>query len=139
MLFYARMKSVRKDYYLERLRIRECAEEVLLDYRPLLEEKGFQVQNFLSGETVYADRRGLRFLLGQIISNAIKYSKEKPVLELSGFQEEGRWALSIRDNGAGVPAIFHIYLKKDLREMSAEEEKRPPVWGCTWRKESREK
>ena len=110
MLFYARMKSVRKDYYLERLRIRECAEEVLLDYRPLLEEKGFQVQNFLSGETVYADRRGLRFLLGQIISNAIKYSKEKPVLELSGFQEEGRWVLSIRDNGAGVPGCDLPYI-----------------------------
>lgn len=111
MLFYARIKGMRKDYLFESLRIRACLEEVLEDYGPLLEEKQFQIWNSLPDDTVYSDRRGLSFLLGQIISNSIKYCGEEPELYLESFQKDGYYVLSIRDNGMGVrdcdlPYIF---------------------------------
>ncbi len=73
MLFYARLKSARKDYLFEQIQLSTCIEEVLDDYRPLLDEKQFRLSFSLPEDTVYADRRGLAFLLGQIISNSIKY------------------------------------------------------------------
>lgn len=43
MLYYARLRGARRDYRFERLTLRSCIDEVLDDYRPLLEEKGFRV------------------------------------------------------------------------------------------------
>ena len=111
MLFYARLKSTRKDYLLEHLSIRSCVEEVLEDYRPLLEEKGFRIHSDLPETAVCSDRRGLHFLLSQIISNAIKYSGTDPRLSLAFSAGNNCCILSIRDNGTGVrpcdlPYIF---------------------------------
>ena len=111
MLFYARLKSTRKDYMFEHIRILECIEEVLEDYRPLLEEKQFQIQNFLQDDMIYSDRRGLNFILGQVISNSIKYCIKEPELCLASSQRDGCYVLFIKDNGTGVrncdlPYIF---------------------------------
>ena len=111
MLFYARLKSTRKDYMFEHIRILECIEEVLEDYRPLLEEKQFQIQNFLQDDMIYSDRRGLNFILGQVISNSIKYCIKEHELCLASSQRDGCYVLFIKDNGTGVrncdlPYIF---------------------------------
>ncbi len=132
MLFYARLKSPRKDYLLEHLPLRDAVEEVLEDYQPLLEEKGFQVHLLLPpGTSVCADRRGLWFLLGQILRNSIQYSSPEPQLWLrwedvdpeglgnqkaagnqkeAGISKENCPCLEIRDNGPGVRACDLPYV-----------------------------
>ena len=110
MLFYARLKSPRKDYLLEHLPLRDAVEEVLEDYQPLLEEKGFQIHLLLPPEpSVCADRRGLRFLLGQILRNSIQYSSPEPQLWLR-WEDGDRPCLEIRDNGPGVRACDLPYV-----------------------------
>lgn len=111
MLYYARLKSVRKDYLFEFVDLRDCLEEVLEDYRLLLEEKQFLVQNQVPHTEVFTDRRGLQFLLGQVVSNAVKYSSADPELALRWETKETEAILRIRDNGMGVrtcdlPYIF---------------------------------
>lgn len=111
MLYYARLKGVRKDYFFEYINIRPCIEEVLEDYKPLLEEKGFHIHIQVSHGNVYTDSRGFHFLLGQIISNAIKYSRKEPVIYFEFAKEMNSCVLSVRDNGLGVrdcdlPYIF---------------------------------
>lgn len=111
MLYYARLKSSTKDYRFEDIHLNDCLEEVLEDYAPLLEEKQFLIVNQLHSETVYTDRRGLTFMLSQIISNAIKYSSQHPVLTISMEHSNHSSVLSIEDNGSGVkeydlPYIF---------------------------------
>ena len=110
MLYYARLKST-KDYRFEELNLQYLLEEVLTDYAPLLEEKQFTVQNEIGAETVFTDRRGFQFILGQIISNAIKYSTDAPMLIISLDRTVSEIVLSITDNGIGVkdydlPYIF---------------------------------
>lgn len=111
MLYYARLGSSTKDYRFESVELGEVLEEVLEDYAPLLEEKQFLIENLLQGETVYADRRGLQFMLGQIISNAIKYSGDDPKLTVALKRTAQADILTIADNGTGVkrydlPYIF---------------------------------
>ena len=43
MLYYARLRGSKQDYRLERISIQDCIEEVLEDYKPLLEEKKIRV------------------------------------------------------------------------------------------------
>ncbi len=102
MLFYARLKGFRKDYLFEHLPVLACLEEVLEDYHPLLHEKQFRIRFELSEYLVYSDRRGLHFLLGQIISNSIKYCNQEPELSFSSAQKDGRYVLRIQDNGIGM-------------------------------------
>lgn len=111
MLYYARLKSSTKDYKFEDVDLNDCLAEVLEDFSPLLEEKQFVILNNLQAETVWTDRRGLQFMLGQIVSNAIKYSGKSPTLTISMEHSETESILSIEDNGVGVkeydlPYIF---------------------------------
>lgn len=122
MLFYARLKGDKKDYLFEYIHVRSCIEDVLEDYKPLLDEKQFQIRFDLHDSTdnmafstaddlIYSDRRGLHFLLGQIISNSVKYCREKPELCFGSAIRDNRCILSIRDNGIGarscdLPFIF---------------------------------
>lgn len=110
MLFYARIKGARKDHLFERIGLRACIEDVLEDYGPLLEEKRFRVELAIEDDTVYSDRRGLHFLLAQIVSNAVKYCAAEPVLHFMVRQEDGRTVLSIRDNGIGVRSCDLPYI-----------------------------
>ena len=102
MLYYARLRGARRDYRFERLTLRSCIDEVLDDYRTLLEEKGFRVEIRLADETVFTDRRGLCFLLGQLVSNSVKYTSDAPVLTFSLTCSTAETVLTVRDNGPGV-------------------------------------
>lgn len=128
MLFYARLKGTQKDYLFEYVGLGDCVREVLEDYRPLLEEKGFRITVAIPEFQVYTDRRGILFLLSQLVSNACKYCDAKtvaagngprpgcgeaatPELVLEAAREGGQYVLSVRDNGIGVrgcdlPYIF---------------------------------
>lgn len=110
MLFYARLKGTRKDYLFESIPVRSAIENVLEDYLPLLEEKHFQIHIDISGQQVYTDRRGLSFLLGQLISNSLKYSKNSPEIHFDFVSSEQSDTLFIRDNGTGVPSCDLPYI-----------------------------
>lgn len=110
ILFYARLKSARKDYLFENINIRMCIDEVLEDYKPLLEEKKFNIKISLPDEIVYSDRRGIYFLIGQVISNSVKYCKSSPELCFNGIENDGCYVLSIRDNGIGVRSCDLPYI-----------------------------
>lgn len=138
MLYYARLRGARRDYRFERLALRSCIDEVLDDYRPLLEEKHFRVELRLADETVFSDRRGLCFLLGQVVSNSVKYALDAPVLTFSLENGGTATVLSIRDNArACARATCRMCLKKASPETPATRKTRPPAWGSTSRARSR--
>ena len=128
MLYYARLKSSTKDYQFEDINLNDCLGEVLEDYAPLLEEKQFVILNKLQSEIVYTDRRGLQFMLGQIVSNAIKYSSDSPMLTISMIHSETADVLSVEDNGIDVKnMICRIFFKRALPGILLTAERRLPV------------
>ncbi|MCU6763201.1 Sensor histidine kinase graS [uncultured Roseburia sp.] len=110
MLYYARLKGTQKDYLFEWVSLLSCIEEVLGDYRPLLKEKKFRIDQQVPACRVYTDKRGLRFILAQAISNAVKYSGKNPRLSISWAEGKENSLLSIRDNGIGVKACDLPYI-----------------------------
>lgn len=137
MLFYARLKSARKDYLFEHIPLRSCIEDLLEDYGPLLEEKQFQIQLNLSSDAVYSDRRALYFLLGQMISNSIKYCGEDPELCFSALQRDDAYVLSIKDNGIGVRSCDLPYIfEKGFTGDSGEGRKKATGMGLYLAKET---
>ena len=110
MLYYARLKSSTKDYRFEELDLQALLKDVLTDYELLLEEKHFVIKNEVKEERVFTDRRGLQFMLGQIISNVIKYSTDGPMLIISTQHTFRDIILSITDNGSGVKSYDLPYI-----------------------------
>ena len=113
ILYYARLKSGRKDYLFEPVDLNDCISEVLEDYSLLLKEKNFRITVHVPAFLVFTDRRGIEFLLGQIISNAVKYSdcrKKQPELTISLEQLESEDVLRICDNGVGVKECNFPYI-----------------------------
>lgn len=110
MLYYARLKSSTKDYRFEELDLQSLLKDVLAYYEPLLEEKHFVIKNEVKEEQVFTDRRGLQFMLGQIISNVIKYSTDNPMLTISTQHTTREIILSITDNGSGVKSYDLPYI-----------------------------
>lgn len=106
MLFYARLKGGHKDYLFEMLDLGASVKKVVGDYEPLLEEKEVQVILKFTPEKIpiYSDRRGFEFLLGQFVSNAVKYCKKQSDLIFHAEKKQNDWILRIEDQGRGVKA-----------------------------------
>ena len=86
---------------------------MLEDYSLLLKEKNFRITVQVPEFSAFTDRRGMSFLLGQIISNAVKYSdsrKSQPELAISLEQLETEDVLHICDNGVGVKECDFPYI-----------------------------
>ena len=61
--------------------------------------------------TVYSDEKWVRFVLNQLIANAVKYRSEQPVLRFSAHRQQDQVVLMVEDNGIGIspadlPRIF---------------------------------
>ena len=53
--------------------------------------------------TVYTDEKWVRFILGQLIANAVQYCNAQPTLSFYARREESQIRLTIQDNGLGIP------------------------------------
>lgn len=114
ILYFSRLGAIHKDYIFTPVSIMTLCREAVEDNFSLLDETGFVVQ--FSGEDcqVISDRKGLLFILGQLISNSVKYATQQDVPSLSFmvFENEAQQiVLSIQDNGNGIsssdlPFIF---------------------------------
>lgn len=132
MLFYARLKGEKKDYFFESISLSECLTDIIEDYKPLLEEKQFLIKKEFLENSVFTDKRGLKFLLSQIISNSIKYSKTETIPELDiRYEILGTYSvLIIKDNGVGVRACDLPYIfEKGFTGDSGENRKKATGMG----------
>jgi signal transduction histidine kinase len=78
-----------------------------------IESTGASIQT-LDLPTVKAHEIAVVQLFQNLISNAIKYSKQHPQIQITAQREEGFWKFAVADNGIGIDPhdqerIFHIF------------------------------
>ena len=73
ILYYARLDASKKDYKMEDVLLRECLDEAIKAYYPLIAEEGIIIKEDVGEAKVFTDKNTLVFIISQIISNAIKY------------------------------------------------------------------
>ncbi len=89
---------------LSEFNLRELVQEVIGDTRIFLEERKQTVENRIPDIMVRADRNRMNHVFFNLISNAMKYSRDGAVIEFSATEENGLVHLICRDPGIGVPA-----------------------------------
>lgn len=104
VLYYARSTDVEKDFKVEKTTLQSLVHAALKTYsKPLIQAGGKPVLNGLDIPVV-ADSKSCTFVIGQIISNAIKYRKDNLQIEFSAKAEKNDVSLFISDNGIGISA-----------------------------------
>lgn len=102
------MGQAHKDCYFEPILILETCREAVEDNLSLLEEAQFSVTYSGNDCNVISNKKGFMFILGQIISNSVKYAVKDtaPTIQFSVTDnpESGQITLSVSDNGTGIPA-----------------------------------
>ena len=102
-LYYARSEHTEKDYTVREIRIRDVVHDAIADSKYLLRKNHVTVEVEDDGKIAYMDDKWVRFILNQIISNAVKYRTEQPSLRFSTAQKHNQVILSVEDNGIGIP------------------------------------
>jgi PAS domain S-box-containing protein len=88
--------------------------------RPLLDSAGHELVVELPEEAIYlnADRARLAQVFGNLLNNSAKYTRPKGVISLRARCLDGEVVVTVKDNGAGIPAdklntIFDMFMQVD--------------------------
>ncbi len=101
-LYYARSTFVEKDFVAENIALNELVSDALKENSmALISAKAVISMNGLEYKAL-ADRKWMKFILSQIITNSVKYKKDVLSLAFNGFAEKERVRLVIQDNGIGI-------------------------------------
>ena len=103
-LYFARSEHTEKDYSVREICLSDVVHEAIADNKYLLRQNHVTITVEAMDDVVYTDDKWIRFILDQIISNAVKYRTDHPALHFFTWKENDRVLLSVEDNGIGIPA-----------------------------------
>ena len=103
VLFYARSNAVEKDYLIKEINLKKSINAVIRKNANTLIEKRVKVDIRNVDKIVSCDSKWIEFILGQIVSNSIKYmDKKESVLKIYSENMGNDVILKICDNGIGM-------------------------------------
>lgn len=110
-LYYARSEHTEKDYSVRGMSLSQVVHQAIADNKYLLLQSGVRLEVEEMEDTVYSDEKWVRFILNQLIANAVKYRSGQPVLRFSTRRQQDQVVLVVEDNGIGIspadlPRIF---------------------------------
>lgn len=116
ILYFSRLRATHKDYMFESINLLAFCKQIIEDHQTLLDESDFQIQFIGEEVKIFSDRKGLAFILEQIIANSTKHAvpdQDRPMLTFETVYDKvsDQTILNISDNGPGVykedlPFIF---------------------------------
>jgi CheY-like chemotaxis protein len=86
------------------------------EFDPVAREKGLELRFVIPGATIRSDRRLLRRLLQNLISNAIKYTPSGKVL-VGARRRGSRLQLQVLDTGLGIPQTKQKMVFREFQRL----------------------
>ncbi|MBK5491137.1 sensor histidine kinase [Bacillus sp. TH17] len=116
VLYVARLETFEQDFHVERLQLLGMVDSVIHENKRLF------IRSYVYPELkvdpsliVETDKKWFRFILNQVLSNAIKYSSSKKGKVMVSVYSKGRAIiLEVRDYGVGIPTadlprVFNLF------------------------------
>lgn len=103
VLYYSRLDAFSRDYLIQEAPLHKVINTVVRENASYFIQKKLGFELIGQDYEVLTDEKWLRFILNQIISNAIKYTQNNGKIIISLEQDhQGIW-LSVTDTGIGIP------------------------------------
>lgn len=103
-LFFSRVNNVEKDYIIRKKTLDEIVSKSLKVNSKSLIKNRFSINRDNLNISVMTDEKWTTFIIGQIISNSVKYKSENPKISFVGEKSADGVSLKIIDNGMGIKA-----------------------------------
>lgn len=124
VLNYARQQRDKLTIQPKSLALDDAVSRIVDFWKPLLENKGFQIVTSLHGpDTIQADPDAIEQILGNLISNVDKYANAGKWISIGTEHDERSARIIVEDHGPGIPAgkrrtVFEPFerLRSDLAE-----------------------
>lgn len=103
VLYYAKIADANKDYIVKNINLKEITRKVIRRNSKDFINKKVKLDIEQLDEEVFSDSKWVEFILNQIISNSLKYSKEKDsIIKIYSAKNKSNIVLTIEDNGIGI-------------------------------------
>ncbi len=116
VIYTSRLEQFEQDFAVERVKIVVPVREALAEHRRLFIKRRVSPRiEVEESDEVYTDAKWLRFILGQILTNAVNYTEgDGKQVFIRTFRRGPHLALEIRDEGIGIAKedlnrVFHPY------------------------------
>ena len=103
-LYYARSEYTEKDYSVREICLSDVVHQAIADNKYLLLKNNVKIKISDADHTVFSDDKWVRFILNQLIVNAVKYRTEQPELDFNVRRQGDQVMLDVTDNGIGISA-----------------------------------
>ena len=106
LLAYARITDVSDSYTFRPLEIAAIFNDIQQDFEARLDQQGFELRVAIGDDVdaVSGDRFALRLLFGNLLDNAIKYSRDRRIISLRASRAGTNIVIEVEDEGVGIPA-----------------------------------
>lgn len=103
ILTWARMQMNEFNLKYQEIIPHKIMSDVLALYETSIRSKNIKVKHHSDGEVkIWADLNQLRSIMGNILSNAIKFSPQNSTVEISFSEDEKNSIIEVRDHGQGI-------------------------------------
>lgn len=98
-----KLDAIQNDFHVEHISLRQIAKDSINELKSSFIEKGiFPKLDVEEQLMVYSDSKWLRFVLHQLLTNALKYSDTGQTIIVRTYTTQEAIVLSVEDNGCGI-------------------------------------
>jgi signal transduction histidine kinase len=112
----ARLDSGKVKLNIEPVDLRQLLHEIELQYRPLAVSRGLELRVRHASGSVLSDGILLRRVLGNLVSNAIKYTQSGGIL-LSARTRGGERVIEVWDTGLGIAPVYQREIFREFYKV----------------------
>ncbi|WP_026896091.1 sensor histidine kinase [Clostridiisalibacter paucivorans] len=102
VLYYARLDSFSKDYLINEINLDRIVKGMVKKHAKTFISKKIKINIDDVDFDIISDEKWLEFIIGQILSNALKYTDHNGEIHIYGKKNKKEKLLIIEDNGIGI-------------------------------------
>ena len=101
------------------INLKSCLKDSIQLHNENASKKRIRLINDISDNSfVWADKNHVDIIFRNLISNAIKFTKETGQILIKAESKEDHWVISVADTGVGMPENIRIQLFKDDEKIT---------------------